>query len=84
MTWILGLIFVGLVSSDLSVRRVETRVLEQGHGVPEPRLRERFPRTQKAIAAAIKVADASLLVDNSRCRMALKYDNPARLRSRCC
>lgn len=62
------LIFVGLVSAELSVRRVETRVLEHGHGVPEPRLRERFPRTQKAIAEAIKVADASLLVDNSRNR----------------
>jgi predicted ABC-type ATPase len=62
------LIFVGLVSAELSIRRVETRVLEHGHGVPEPRLRERFPRTQKAIAAAIKVADASLLVDNSRDR----------------
>ena len=60
------LIFVGLTSVDLSVLRVATRVAEHGHAVPEQKLRERFPRTQKAISAAIEVADASLLADNSR------------------
>ena len=34
--------------------------------MPEGKLRERFPRTQLAISEAIKVADASLLADNSR------------------
>ena len=56
----------GLASVELSVSRVATRVLEHGHGVAELKLRERFPRTQKAIAAALTVADASLLADNSR------------------
>lgn len=37
-----------------------------GHNVPEVKLRERFPRTQRAIAAALDVVDAALLVDNSR------------------
>lgn len=60
------LVFVGLASVELSVSRVATRVMEHGHGVAESKLRERFPRTQKAIAAALKVADASLLADNSR------------------
>ena len=60
------LIFVGLASVDLSILRVETRVRENGHAVPEQKLRERFPRTQLAISEAIKVADASLLADNSR------------------
>ncbi|WP_199520208.1 toxin [Fulvimarina endophytica] len=60
------LIFVGLASVELSVSRVATRVLLHGHGVAEPKLRERFARTQKAVAAALKVADASLLTDNSR------------------
>lgn len=60
------LIFVGLSSADLSVLRVATRVAENGHDVAEAKLRARFPRTQQAIAAAIKVADASLLTDNSR------------------
>lgn len=60
------LIFVGLASVELSIGRVMTRVQENGHAVPEGKLRERFPRTQRAISEAIKVANASLLTDNSR------------------
>jgi predicted ABC-type ATPase len=60
------LIFVGLANAALSISRVATRVQEHGHAVPEKRLVDRFPRTQKAIAAALDVADAALLTDNSR------------------
>jgi predicted ABC-type ATPase len=60
------LLFVGLRSPADSISRVATRVRDGGHAVPVPTLRQRFPRTQKAIAAAVKVADASILVDNSR------------------
>jgi predicted ABC-type ATPase len=60
------LFFVGLASADLSILRVKTRVLQGGHGVDEPTLRKRFPKTQRAIAAAIQIADAAILVDNSR------------------
>ncbi len=60
------LIFVGLASVELSIGRVQTRVQENGHAVPDDKLRQRFPRTQRAISEAIKVADASLLADNSR------------------
>jgi predicted ABC-type ATPase len=60
------LLFVGLTNADLSVLRVTTRVSEGGHGVDEATLRKRFPKTQRAISEALKVADASILVDNSR------------------
>jgi predicted ABC-type ATPase len=60
------LVFVGLTNADASVLRVMTRVQAGGHGVNEATLRKRFPRTQQAISAAIKVADASILADNSR------------------
>lgn len=60
------LIFVGLMNADLSIARVATRVKEGGHDVLEQKLRERFPRTQQAVAAALAVADATLLTDNSR------------------
>jgi predicted ABC-type ATPase len=60
------LVFVGLPNADVSINRVATRVRDGGHGIPVATLRQRFPRTQKAIAAALKVADASILVDNSR------------------
>jgi predicted ABC-type ATPase len=62
------LFFVGLASPELSVLRVATRVTEGGHGIDEPTLRKRFPRTQRAISEAVKVADASILTDNSRGR----------------
>jgi predicted ABC-type ATPase len=59
------LVFVGLSSVELSVLRVSTRVSEGGHAVAEPTLRQRFPRTQKAVSVAAAVADAAVLVDNS-------------------
>jgi predicted ABC-type ATPase len=62
------LLFVGLATADLSVLRVQTRVSRGGHAVDEIKLRQRFPRTQKAIGAAIRVADAAVLTDNSGSR----------------
>ncbi len=60
------LLFVGLASAQLSISRVQTRVLSGGHAVEENTLRARFPRTQTAVAAALGVADAAILMDNSR------------------
>jgi predicted ABC-type ATPase len=60
------LVFVGLANAGLCIMRVDTRVREGGHGINVETLRRRFPKTQKAIAAALKVADASILADNSR------------------
>lgn len=60
------LLFVGLSDVEYSIFRVRTRVFEGGHGIDDTTLRARFPRTQRAIAAAVTVADASILTDNSR------------------
>ena len=60
------LLFVGLSDVEYSILRVRTRVVEGGHGIDDSTLRARFPRTQRAIAAAVTVADASILADNSR------------------
>jgi len=60
------LLFVGLQSASLSIARVISRVALGGHDVPRDRLVERFPRTQRAIRLAKDVADACVLVDNSR------------------
>ena len=59
------LTFVGLSNSELSIARVQTRVAMGGHDVPREKLLERFERTQRAIRAASRVADATVLVDNS-------------------
>jgi len=60
------LMFVGLSNAQLSMGRVATRVAKGGHDVAPAKLTQRFPRTQRAINAAIDVADAAILVDNSR------------------
>lgn len=60
------LLFVGLTNADLSVLRVHTRVAQGGHGIPEDRLRLRFPRTQRIIREASEIADATIMADNSR------------------
>jgi predicted ABC-type ATPase len=60
------LLFVGLASAELSMARVNTRVERGGHAVDPDKLIARFPRTQAAISAALDVADAAILVDNSR------------------
>jgi len=59
------LLFVGLANSNLSILRVSTRVASGGHAVDKVKLVERFPRTQKAIGLAMRVADAAILTDNS-------------------
>jgi predicted ABC-type ATPase len=59
------LIFVGLHNVALSIARVSTRKAQGGHTVDEKKLRERFPRTQKAVGHALAVADMSILFDNS-------------------
>jgi predicted ABC-type ATPase len=60
------LFFVGLTSASLSMARVSTRVQQGGHAVDPARLVARFPRTQRAIGHALHVADAAILLDNSR------------------
>lgn len=60
------LFFVGLASYQVSIGRVMSRVQAGGHNVPVKKLKERFPRTQKAIKAAAPIADATIMVDNSR------------------
>ena len=60
------LLFVGLMSTDISILRVKTRHASGGHSVPADKLLERFPRTQKAVASAAPIADMTLMFDNSR------------------
>jgi predicted ABC-type ATPase len=60
------LLFVGLSDTQLSMGRVATRIARGGHAVPPERLEARYPRTQAAIRAALPVADAAILTDNSR------------------
>jgi predicted ABC-type ATPase len=59
------LYFVSLISPDLNVARVEARVKEGGHDVPENKIRERYERTMNNLLPAIEIADESYIFDNS-------------------
>ncbi len=60
------LLFVGLSNSALSIARVATRVAQGGHAIAHQKLQQRFPKTQKAVRIAASIADATIMVDNSR------------------
>lgn len=60
------LIFVGLARPTLSLARVATRAARGGHDVMHEKLLSRFQRTQQAIRHAVPIADAAILLDNSR------------------
>jgi predicted ABC-type ATPase len=62
------LLFVGLANVELSILRVQTRLEQGGHAVPENKLRERYPRTLLAIRHAAALAHTTLMYDNSRSR----------------
>lgn len=57
---------VAVSTPDLSVARVEARVQEGGHAVPEAKIRARFDRSGPLIRTAILSADRGLVFDNSR------------------
>lgn len=59
------LIFVGVVSAELSTLRVGTRVRLGGHNVPKDRIAARFERMRKNVKAALPFVDLALVVDNS-------------------
>ena len=56
---------VNLRSPELSVKRVEKRVTEGGHDVPEDKIRERFERNPALIREAALRADHAFVYDNS-------------------
>lgn len=58
------LCFIGLDGPEASEERVAMRVLQGGHDVPTRKLRERYPRTLKNLARAIRQLPRVLVFDN--------------------
>jgi len=52
-----------VASADLAVARVEERVKEGGHSVPEGKVRQRYDRNQSLIRAAVAMADHAMVYD---------------------
>jgi predicted ABC-type ATPase len=60
------LIAVCVESPALAEIRVQQRVARQGHDVPSDRIHQRYPRTLRNLAQAARIADCTLIFDNSR------------------
>lgn len=60
------LLFLSLLSSDLALQRVKTRVNEGGHNIPEEVIKRRFENGLKNLFNLyIPIVDKWLLVNNS-------------------
>lgn len=60
-----GLVFVALNSANLNVQRVADRVARGGHHIPEEIIRRRYEAALRRLPEAIRLADSSMLFDNS-------------------
>lgn len=58
-------VFVLTCSSDINVRRVQERVRNGGHDVPEEKIRSRYIRSIKNMAKLVRIADRTRVIDNS-------------------
>lgn len=72
---------VVLVPVELTVVRVGLRVRHGGHSVPERKVRERFERLWKLVAAALARADLTVVYDNTSARR--PFREVARFESGC-
>lgn len=71
------LVYVGIGSADLSMRRVLLRVSRGGHSVPVTDVYRRFPASLTNLATALTIANRAFVFDNSdyRRRKLLSRDN---------
>ncbi len=59
------LVYIGLMSPELSERRVDQRIAKGGHDVPRDRLASRYERSLKNLQEAIAFVPVVKLYDNS-------------------
>ncbi len=59
------ILHVIFISEELAVRRVQYRVRNGGHFVPEDKIRERYGRLWAMVRTAVDLADESIGYDNS-------------------
>jgi predicted ABC-type ATPase len=67
----LKLVYIGLASAALSLKRVRDRVAAGGHDVPIDAIMRRFPDSMAKLSAAIEMATGAYVIDNSGIRQRL-------------
>jgi predicted ABC-type ATPase len=72
-----NLVYVGIPSAQLSTARVQERVRQGGHDVPIADSDRRYPRSMANLEEAMRIADRSMVIDNSgdRHRIVLLREN---------
>lgn len=59
------LYYIATESAEINVNRVNIRVAQKGHPVPEGTIRSRYERSLSLLYDAIKISDRAFLFDNS-------------------
>jgi predicted ABC-type ATPase len=59
------LIYIGTESVEINLTRIAKRVQVGGHDVPEADVRRRYVRSFRNLPMAFRIADSTLLFDNS-------------------
>jgi predicted ABC-type ATPase len=70
--WSIGVVYIGLGSSDLAIERVRQRVNQGGHYVPPHDVRRRYERSLRNLSAICQSVDRLLVFDNSSIRKGMK------------
>lgn len=69
----IALLYIGILSADLSALRVESRVADGGHDVPRAKLAGRFDRMRANVKSALTFVDLGLVIDNSSLDHPLRF-----------
>lgn len=70
--WSVGVVYIGLGSSDLAIERVRERVSQGGHNVPAAEIRRRYERSLGNLVLVYRLADRLVILDNSSVRRPMK------------
>jgi predicted ABC-type ATPase len=70
--WNLGIVYIGLTSPTIAMKRVFLRKLRRGHYVPPADVRRRYRRSLVNLATIYGIADRLVVLDNSSSRTPMK------------
>jgi predicted ABC-type ATPase len=70
--WNIGLVYIGLSSPELAIKRVQQRRRTGGHHVPAADVRRRYERSLRNLPLFFRLADAVFVLDNSSTKDPMK------------
>jgi predicted ABC-type ATPase len=70
--WQVGIVYIGLSTPAIAIKRVRLRKLRGGHNVPAVDVRRRYRRSLANLASISGIADRLVVLDNSSARTPMK------------